>query len=63
MDGYQALTGIRNLEKQRNVPEEKAVKATQVDSSCPIVLAPAFLIASKPFAPSPPIPVKIIPTA
>ena len=26
MDGYQALTGIRNLEKQRNVPEEKAVK-------------------------------------
>ena len=26
MDGYQALVGIRNLEKQRNVPEDKAVK-------------------------------------
>ena len=26
MDGYQALMGIRNLEKERNVPEEKAVK-------------------------------------
>ncbi len=26
MDGYQALVGIRNLEKQRNIPEEKAVK-------------------------------------
>ena len=26
MDGYQALMGIRNLEKQRNVPEDKAVK-------------------------------------
>ena len=26
MDGYQALVGIRNLEKQRNIPEEKAAK-------------------------------------
>lgn len=26
MDGYQALMGIRNLEKQRNIPEEKAAK-------------------------------------
>ncbi|MBR5128164.1 MAG: response regulator [Roseburia sp.] len=26
MDGYQALVGIRNLEKERNIPEEKAVK-------------------------------------
>ncbi|MBQ2275514.1 MAG: response regulator [Lachnospiraceae bacterium] len=26
MDGYQALMGIRNLEKERNIPEEKAVK-------------------------------------
>ncbi|MDE6435714.1 MAG: response regulator [Lachnospiraceae bacterium] len=26
MDGYQALMGIRNLEKERNVPEDKAVK-------------------------------------
>ena len=26
MDGYQALMGIRNLEKQRNIPEDKAVK-------------------------------------
>ena len=26
MDGYQALMGIRNLEKERGVPEEKAVK-------------------------------------
>ena len=26
MDGYQALVGIRNLEKQRNVPKEKEVK-------------------------------------
>ena len=26
MDGYQALVGIRNLEKERNVPEDKAVK-------------------------------------
>ncbi len=26
MDGYQALMGIRNLEKDRNIPEEKAVK-------------------------------------
>lgn len=26
MDGYQALVGIRNLEKERNVPENKAVK-------------------------------------
>jgi len=26
MDGYQALVGIRNLEKQRNIPKEKAVK-------------------------------------
>lgn len=26
MDGYQALLGIRNLEKQRNIPEDKAVK-------------------------------------
>lgn len=26
MDGYQALMGIRNLEKQDNVPEDKAVK-------------------------------------
>ena len=25
MDGYQALVGIRNLEKERNIPEEKAV--------------------------------------
>lgn len=26
MDGYQSLVGIRNLEKQRNIPPEKAVK-------------------------------------
>lgn len=26
MDGYQALIGIRNLEKERNIPEDKAVK-------------------------------------
>ena len=26
MDGYQALVGIRNLEKENNIPEEKAVK-------------------------------------
>ncbi len=26
MDGYQALMGIRNLEKERNIPQEKAVK-------------------------------------
>ena len=26
MDGYQALMGIRNLEKERNIPEKKAVK-------------------------------------
>lgn len=26
MDGYQALLGIRSLEKERNIPEEKAVK-------------------------------------
>ena len=26
MDGYQALMGIRNLEKERHIPEEKAVK-------------------------------------
>ena len=26
LDGYQALKAIRNLEKQRNIPEDKAVK-------------------------------------
>ena len=26
MDGYQALVGIRNLEKERNIPAEKAAK-------------------------------------
>ncbi len=26
MDGYQALVGIRNLEKERNIPEKDAVK-------------------------------------
>ena len=26
MDGYQALMGIRNLEKEREIPEEKAAK-------------------------------------
>ena len=26
MDGYQALVGIRNLEKEKNVPAEQAVK-------------------------------------
>ena len=26
MDGYQALVGIRNLEKERNIPEDQAVK-------------------------------------
>ena len=26
MDGYQALMGIRNLEKERQIPEEKAAK-------------------------------------
>ena len=26
MDGYQALVGIRNLEKERNIPSEKAAK-------------------------------------
>lgn len=26
MDGYQALVGIRNLEKNHNIPPEKAVK-------------------------------------
>lgn len=26
MDGYQALMGIRNLEKQKNIPGDKAVK-------------------------------------
>ena len=26
MDGYQALVGIRNLEKERNIPEEKGAK-------------------------------------
>ena len=26
MDGYQALMGIRNLEKERNIPPEKATK-------------------------------------
>ena len=26
MDGYQALVAIRNLEKERNIPDEKSVK-------------------------------------
>jgi len=26
MDGYQALVGIRNLEKERNIPADKAAK-------------------------------------
>jgi two-component system chemotaxis response regulator CheY len=26
MDGYQALMGIRNLEKERNIPADKAAK-------------------------------------
>lgn len=26
MDGYQALQGIRNLEKERNIPEEETAK-------------------------------------
>ena len=26
MDGYQALMGIRNLEKEKNIPEDKQVK-------------------------------------
>ena len=26
MDGYQALMGIRNLEKERNIPKEEAAK-------------------------------------
>ena len=26
MDGYQALVGIRNLEKERNIPEDKQAK-------------------------------------
>ena len=26
MDGYQAVVGIRNLEKERNIPSEKAAK-------------------------------------
>ena len=26
MDGYQALVGIRNLEKERNIPEDKRTK-------------------------------------
>ena len=26
MDGYQALVGIRNIEKERNIPDEKATK-------------------------------------
>lgn len=26
MDGYQALVGIRNLERENNIPEENAVK-------------------------------------
>ncbi|MCI8489470.1 MAG: response regulator [Lachnospiraceae bacterium] len=26
MDGYQALIGIRNLEKERNIPEDERVK-------------------------------------
>ena len=26
MDGYQALMGIRNLEKERNIPQEEGVK-------------------------------------
>ena len=26
MDGYQSLVGIRNLEKERNIPEDQAVK-------------------------------------
>lgn len=26
MDGYQALMGIRNLERQKEIPEDKAVK-------------------------------------
>ena len=26
MDGYQALIGIRNLEKEKNIPEEEAAK-------------------------------------
>lgn len=26
MDGYQSLAGIRNLEKAKNIPEDKAVK-------------------------------------
>ena len=26
MDGYQALVGIRNIEKDRNIPEEKMAK-------------------------------------
>ena len=26
MDGYQALMGLRNLEKERNIPPEKAAK-------------------------------------
>lgn len=43
---------------------KQSVKARmEVDSSCPIVFAPAFLMARSPFAPSPPIPVNIIPNA
>ena len=26
MDGYQALVGIRNIEKERNIPDAEAVK-------------------------------------
>ena len=26
MDGYQALVGIRNIEKERNIPEDKMAK-------------------------------------
>ena len=33
MDGYQALMGIRNLEKERNIPQEKAAKVISRDVS------------------------------
>ena len=36
MDGYQSLVGIRNLEKDRNIPEDKAELGCTIYSGKPI---------------------------
>ena len=54
MDGYQALMGIRNIEKERNIPEDKQVKVIMATAT-----ATTTSTTKRTFCPAKTVPVSI----